>query len=60
MNIYSPMNLLRLAQSYVEKQKKKTKKNRVEVAHYLSTVLPAGNAPSIVCSVRDTKAEEPA
>lgn len=54
------MNLLRLAQSYVEKQKKKTKKNRVEVARYLSTVLPAGNAPSIVCSVRDTKAEEPA
>lgn len=59
MNIYSPMNLLRLAQSYVEKQKKKNT-TRVEVAHYLSTVLPAGNAPSIVCSVRDTKAEEPA
>lgn len=42
------------------KSKKKKNTTRVEVARYLSTVLPAGNAPSIVCSVRDTKAEEPA
>lgn len=50
------MNLVRLAQSHVEKGKK----NGVEVASYLSTALPAGNMPSIVCSVRDTKAEESA
>lgn len=34
--------------------------NGVEVACYLSTALPAGNMPSIVCSVRETKAEEAA
>lgn len=56
MNIYSPMNLLRLAQSYVERGGG----NGVEVACYLSTALPAGNMPSIVCSVRETKAEEAA
>lgn len=48
---------LRLAQSYVKKEKKK---NWVEVACYLSTALPAGNMPSIVCSLRDSKAEESA
>jgi len=50
------MNLVRLAQSYVEKGEK----DGVEVACYLSTALPAGNMPSIVSPVRETQAEEPA
>lgn len=38
----------------------KRKKTGVEVACYLSRALPAGNMPSIVCSLRDLKAEESA
>lgn len=54
-NIYSVMNL-----DLHNHMLKRKKKNWVEVACYLSTALPAGNTPSIVCSLRDSKAEESA